>query len=81
MAAKNLKGDPPLLKVCTDPLAEDNNQNFARGSHTEIFLVSLFKVVSVTQAEDNNQDFERGSPTEILFLSGFFVKGGMSSTN
>ena len=42
MATNILQGVPPLIKVYTDPLTEDNNRNFARGSFTEIFfLVSL----------------------------------------
>ena len=36
MTTKFLQGDPPMLKVCTDPLTEDNNRNFARGSPNEI---------------------------------------------
>ena len=32
------QGVLPLLKVCTDPLTEDNNRNFARGSPTDLFF-------------------------------------------
>ena len=42
MATKILQVIHPLLKVCTDPLTEDNNPNFARGSPTEIFFSLLF---------------------------------------
>ena len=38
MATEFLQGVPPLLKVCTYPLAKDNNQNFARGSTNDIFF-------------------------------------------
>ena len=38
MATGIFKGVPPILKVCKDALTEDNNQNFARGSPTELYL-------------------------------------------
>ena len=38
LATKILQGVPPLLKVCTDSLTEDNNRVFARGYPTEIFF-------------------------------------------
>ena len=37
ISTKTFQGVAPLLKVCTDPLTEDNNRNSARVSPTEIF--------------------------------------------
>ena len=44
---------------------EDNNQNFARGSPTELFLYlfSSIDLVSVPLTEENNHKFARGYPT------------------
>ena len=42
MATKILQGVPLLLKVCTDTLTEDNNQNYARGSPTGISFFGFF---------------------------------------
>ena len=74
MATKILQGDPPLIKVCIDPLTEDNNPNFARGSLTKLFFfISLVQVVSVPLTAGNNWNFARGSPTDLsIFLCGFF---------
>ena len=68
-----------MTKMCTDPITEYNNRNFARGSPTDLFfLVSLVngirlprykQVASVILTEDDNQKFERGSPTDIFFVS------------
>ena len=38
MATELLQGVPQLLKVCIDPLPGDNNQKFARGSPTDLYL-------------------------------------------
>ena len=42
LATKLLQGVPPLIKVCTDQLTEDNNQNFAKGYPTEIFYLFIW---------------------------------------
>ena len=42
MATKILQGAPPLIKMFTYPLTEDNNRNFARGLPTDIFLCVWF---------------------------------------
>ena len=42
MVTKTFQGDPPLLKVCTDTLTEDDNRDFSRGYPTEISFFNLF---------------------------------------
>ena len=68
-----MQGVPPLLEVCTDPLTEDNNHNFARGPPTEYYFfpfsfLSVVKVAPDPLTEWNNQNFSWGSPTEIYFF-------------
>ena len=75
-----LQGVPPLsyfvyliylVDVVSVPLTEGNNQNFARGSPTELFffkaVLGLLRESNEGGAtEDNNRNFARGSPTELF---------------
>ena len=77
MKTKCSQGSNPPIKVCTYPITEGNNLNFARGSRTElsIFFLSLVNVISVPLNEDKNRNFARVSPTELSFVFfGFFGK-------
>ena len=71
-----LQGVPPLSKVCTDPLTEDNNQNFARDSPTEIFFFGQSGISSTNWREQ--PEFWKGYPNELFFY--FFGQSGISST-
>ena len=52
MATEILQGVPPLLKVCTYPLTEDNNL-ILQGVHP------LLNVCTFPLPEDNNWDFRK----------------------
>ena len=58
------------------PLTEGNNQNFARGSPTELSLFAALGLLRKSNkggaTEDNNRDFARGFPTELFFIFNFF---------
>ena len=74
---KCLQGSPPLLKVCTNPLTEGNNRNFARGSRTDLYFILFYflylvNVVSVPLTEDKNQIFKGVLPPSSLFFGDFF---------
>ena len=72
MATKILQGAPPLLKVCTCLLTEDNSPNFGRGSPTELFF-SFFSFFL---------DLSTGILQGVSPLSFFFLgKSGIISTN
>ena len=67
LTTKILQGIPLLLEVCTDILTEDNNRNFARGPHTDLFF--FFSSFPPFLSEYNNRNFARGSPTKLYSLN------------
>ena len=46
IATKILQGDNSLIKMYKDPLTEDINPNFSRGSYTELFFFFIFLLIT-----------------------------------
>ena len=76
METKILQGDPPLLKVCTDPLTEDNKTYFSGDSSTELFFpfFLFFPFLKITTGI-----LQGVTSLSSLYLI-FFGQSGISST-
>ena len=70
ITTKMLQWVTPLLKVCTDPLTEDNNGFFSRGSPTALYLSFGLAVLF---GSPNNLINYFGVPEDLPLGEGFFI--------